>query len=499
MRNMCMYLCAVLLFVFSFTGCSTQNYTIDTFEAAINQSTTAEQVIQVCQEYCSASEDMELVAHVQDIWKDFDEDSMRSFFRSKYEEDQDSPLNAYFLGKVTTSPREAIELGRSVIRMTPEEKWGYSLVMSTYYRTLFHGGRNPGDRESLVSHLPHDVLVFANFLETFPNDEDNLRYLFEYYLYSHQAENAQQILQLARERELRWATRSSNDRILLAMQDDPAGLFEDVSNEVNAEIEEGTIPQEESRYEVPLRISQALRSAYMYERALPALQRAHRFLPADKRKEHYYNLACLASLNNNTDLALDYLERSAEAGYSDTVWPQRDSDLFALHDDPRWTGVLQSFENNWNSGRRERRREALASQIDVEAPEFSLADSHGDTVRFEDLRGYIVILDFWATWCGPCRMAMPEIDQYLREDAGENVRVFSVNVWENNPIKARLFMMANDYAMTLLYGTNELPVQYEVPGIPTIFVIDSEGHIRYKEVGYEGGLRDKLGWWVSAL
>lgn len=81
----------------------------------------------------------------------------------------------------------------------------------------------------------------------------------------------------------------------------------------------------------------------------------------------------------------------------------------------------------------------------------------------------------------------------------EGVHVFSINVWEKNPKKAKLFMEENGYTMTLLYGNKAIAKAYEVKGIPYLCVIDKNGKIRFEAKGYSEGLKEELVWWVNDL
>lgn len=119
------------------------------------------------------------------------------------------------------------------------------------------------------------------------------------------------------------------------------------------------------------------------------------------------------------------------------------------------------------------------------APGFVLVDLKGDTVRLADLRGKMVILNFWDTWCGPCRMEIPDfIELYdAYKDKGfmmigvaggrlgvENVRQFVEDQGMNYPVVMLTQTLLDDYG--------------PINGIPTTFVIDREGRIVKKYVGY---------------
>jgi len=126
-----------------------------------------------------------------------------------------------------------------------------------------------------------------------------------------------------------------------------------------------------------------------------------------------------------------------------------------------------------------------------EAPDFTLTDTNGKAVHLRDLRGNVVMVDFWATWCGPCRALMPDIQKLHNEYAGKGLVVLGLDVGEELP-KVTKFAQEFSYTFKLLLGAEpEVAAKYFVTGYPTTYVIDRRGVIVYREVGGGGtaGLR----------
>jgi len=118
------------------------------------------------------------------------------------------------------------------------------------------------------------------------------------------------------------------------------------------------------------------------------------------------------------------------------------------------------------------------------APGWALRDANGKHHLLQDLRGQLVVLDFWATWCGPCRQAMPTLQKLNEKYEKKGVVVVGINTWESGD--PGRFMKENGYKYLILLDGNEVAKSYQVSGIPTLYVIDPDGKILFWEVGYEG-------------
>jgi len=108
------------------------------------------------------------------------------------------------------------------------------------------------------------------------------------------------------------------------------------------------------------------------------------------------------------------------------------------------------------------------------------------------------VIDFWATWCGPCRMTMPLLQEYV-DGKPKDVEFLSLNVWERDTSLVRPFLADMGYQFNVLFGDNEITGKYGVSGIPTLFIIDKDGVIRYKHVGYDPLADQLLTWETESL
>ncbi len=131
-----------------------------------------------------------------------------------------------------------------------------------------------------------------------------------------------------------------------------------------------------------------------------------------------------------------------------------------------------------------------APEVGRLAPDFTLADLEGNQVTLSDFRGKTVFINFWATWCPPCRAEMPEIEAIHQEYKDKGVVVIGVDILVSEILKGydendvRQFVQQGGYNWTfVLDTTGEVTESYNITAIPTSFFIDREGVIRAVNIG----------------
>jgi thiol-disulfide isomerase/thioredoxin len=155
-------------------------------------------------------------------------------------------------------------------------------------------------------------------------------------------------------------------------------------------------------------------------------------------------------------------------------------------------GFEAALEQAKATAKSDMKKDVLKNLVNKPAVDFALKGLDGKIVKLSALKGKVVVVDFWATWCGPCKASFPYLQKvYEKYKANPNVVILAVNTWENVSGKERedlvkKFMAENKYTFPVIYDQGFVE-KYEVEGIPTKFVIDKKGMIQFKSIGFLGG------------
>ena len=125
------------------------------------------------------------------------------------------------------------------------------------------------------------------------------------------------------------------------------------------------------------------------------------------------------------------------------------------------------------------------------APDFTLKSDSGRNLKLSELRGEVVMINFWATWCAPCREEMPLLNQLYEQYRKVGFTLLAINV-DDDPAKARVMARKLGVSFPVLFDTDKrVSKLYDVAAMPSTLLIDRDGRVRYVHRGYVAGVEHK--------
>jgi peroxiredoxin len=125
------------------------------------------------------------------------------------------------------------------------------------------------------------------------------------------------------------------------------------------------------------------------------------------------------------------------------------------------------------------------------APDFTLKSHEGVNIKLSELRGQVVMVNFWASWCGPCRQEMPLLQQLYDRYQSLGFALLGVNVDEDQAA-ANKILKELPVSFPILYDKrSKVSKAYQVKAMPSTFIVDRDGRIRYLHKGYKPGYEDE--------
>ncbi len=142
---------------------------------------------------------------------------------------------------------------------------------------------------------------------------------------------------------------------------------------------------------------------------------------------------------------------------------------------------------------------APSALIGKEAPDFTLKATNGKNLRLKEKRGDVVLINFWATWCGPCRQEMPLLDKLNAKYKDLGFTMIGINVESDTSGMAKYLRDVPVSFAILNDGSNSVAKLYGVDGMPNTVIIDRNGKVRYVHKGYKPGYEQKYEQQVKEL
>jgi thiol-disulfide isomerase/thioredoxin len=127
---------------------------------------------------------------------------------------------------------------------------------------------------------------------------------------------------------------------------------------------------------------------------------------------------------------------------------------------------------------------SIAASAAQTMPNVAVQTASGTTVHLADYKGKVILIDFWASWCAPCKTSFPALDTLYRDYREKGLEVLAVNLDERRR-DADAFLEAHPHRLTVLFDAKGVaPQAFEVQGMPSSFLIDRAGNIRFTHMGY---------------
>lgn len=132
-----------------------------------------------------------------------------------------------------------------------------------------------------------------------------------------------------------------------------------------------------------------------------------------------------------------------------------------------------------------------ARELSGPAPDFTLINRDGETVQLADLKGKVVMINFWASWCGPCRQEMPFLDEMYKDFHRAGFVLLGVNLDQNTAAAEKFLADVPVTFPVLMDPKGDVAKLYNNRAMPSSFFVDREGQLAYLHMGYRPGEEEK--------
>ena len=436
------------------------------------------------------SDELEDAKNFQSSWLSYKENEAIQVYQAALENKKDKRA-IFLMARIEKDKSNTLKIARTMIKEEPRSIDGYELLADIYLDYFGSAAADDAERSTWLNNLKKDKGQISSFYIRFPKEQKAQTAVLLSRLIDKNVQSVKNLYSILLNdnpfsQELKIVDKLLCDEKMYDL------LWETKSSYIDKLIEKGVLDADDEDRYFAVAYASVFYSAALFEELIDAVKEHPEWIEYEdiqymmvNSNYHLKNYASAIEI-------LYYMLEEGTIGYEELI----SLEDTPLSDEPTWPDLVNFA--------------AEQDGLDIEpyekqefepypAPEWSLSDAEGKIFSLSGYRGQIVIIDFWATWCGPCQRSMPLLNEWMQTQMPEGVQVFSINVWENNPEGAIKYMTENKFEMQLLFGTEDITTEYKVEGIPYIAVVDQEGMVRFTEIGYSQNLKEKLTEWVTEL